>query len=323
MNSPTFTDIGIELPHGAYGEIDVPCPQCSPTRKKSRDKCLGVNTLDGTWYCHHCGWSGGLGTNSSGYGARLMPRASAPAPQRVYVMPPPVPEDPLPAQVIAWFATRGIPESVLAVAGIRWRDGAILFPYRRCGTLINIKHRTPDKRFWMVAGAERILYGVDHIRGAETICLVEGEIDKLSIDTTGGPATVSVPDGAPAVDARHYASKFSFLDATALAHLRAATTVLIATDMDAPGQKLADELARRIGYARCMRVSWHPYKDANDLLVAQGPTAVPDALAAAEPFPVSLDDEMPQRTRPMRPLPPGRGRRPVIALTPEEAMDAR
>jgi twinkle protein len=323
MNSPTFTDIGIELPHGAYGEIDVPCPQSSPTRKKSRDKCLGVNTLDGTWYCHHCGWAGALGLNGTGYGAPLRQRVAPSAPTRVYDMPRPLPEDPLPARVIAWFATRGIPQVVLDDAGIRWRGDAILFPYWRGGALVNVKHRTLNKRFWMVAGAERLLYGVDHISGAETICVVEGEIDKLSIDTAGGPATVSVPDGAPAVDARHYASKFSFLDETALAHLRAATTILIATDMDAPGQKLADELARRIGSATCKRVSWHLYKDANEMLVAQGPKAVLEALASAAPFLVSREDERPHGTRPVRMLPPVRGRRPIVALAPVEVTHAR
>jgi twinkle protein len=322
MKLATFTDIGIEVPHGAYGEIDVLCPQCSPTRKKSRDKCLSVNTLDGTWYCHHCGWASGLGANGSGYGARLMLRVSVPAAQRVTATPPPLPDDPLPAQVSAWFARRGIPQVVLDDAGIRWRDGAILFPYRRNGTLINVKHRTLDKRFWMVAGARRALYGLDAIRGADTICIVEGEIDQLSIDTVGGPPTVSVPDGAPPPDTKHYASKFSFLDETAMARVRAATTVLIGTDMDAPGERLAEELAQRIGYATCKRVSWHPFKDANEMLVAQGPQAILTALANAQPVLVPLEDEVPHGTRLVRMLPPGRGRRPIVDLSREEARHA-
>src|SRR5215213_1505991 len=106
------------------------------------------------------------------------------------------------------------------------------------------------------------------------VCVVEGEIDKLSVDTAGGPPTVSVPDGAPPPDAKHYASKFSFLNETAMTRLRAARTVLIGTDMDAPGERLAEELVQRFGYATCTRVSWHPYKDANEMLVAQGPAAV-------------------------------------------------
>src|SRR5690606_19067766 len=56
----TFADFGIELPHGACGEVDVTCPQCSPTRKKKHARCLSVNADKGTWMCQHCGWSGGL-----------------------------------------------------------------------------------------------------------------------------------------------------------------------------------------------------------------------------------------------------------------------
>jgi len=126
-------------------------------RKKSHDKCLSVNTLDGTWFCHHCGWAGALGPNGTGYGSRLRQRAITPPPERTRVIPAPLPEEPLPGSVIQWFASRGIPEPVLTAARIRWKDGAILFPYQRHGALINIKHRTLDKRFWMVAGAERIL----------------------------------------------------------------------------------------------------------------------------------------------------------------------
>lgn len=296
MIAQTLADVGIELPQGRAGEIDTTCPRCSPSRKKSRAKCLSVNTIDGTWYCHHCGFSGGPGTNPIGYGARLHHRIATPPAPRIYTTPKPPLALPLPEEAGAWFANRGIPESVLIAAGItagqEWCPQvghhvlAVRFPYLRDGHLINIKYRAlTEKHFWMVKGAERILYGLDDLLGADTICAVEGEMDKLSIDTAGGPPTFSVPDGAPAPDTRHYASKFSFLDETAMARLRAATTVLIATDMDPPGERLAQELARRIGYERCRRVSWHPYKDANEVLLALGPAAVRDALTNAHPIP--------------------------------------
>lgn len=59
-NALCFQDIGIALPVGAIGETRTTCPQCSHTRKKPRDPCLAVNVDEGTWYCHHCGWKGGL-----------------------------------------------------------------------------------------------------------------------------------------------------------------------------------------------------------------------------------------------------------------------
>ncbi len=55
-----WTDVDIAIPYGATGEVRTTCPQCSPSRRKSRDACLAVNVDAGTWYCHHCGWKGGL-----------------------------------------------------------------------------------------------------------------------------------------------------------------------------------------------------------------------------------------------------------------------
>lgn len=322
MTDQTFADVGIELPHGRAGEVDVICPQCSHERKKSRARCLSVNTERGTWLCHHCGWSGSLGTHERGSTWRHRSMAATPLP-RTFVTPQPLPDAPLPPMVIAWFAQRGIPEWVLREAGIRCVDGVVLFPYLRDGVLINVKSRTLDKRFWMVAGAERILYGLDGIANQPDLCIVEGEIDALSIRTAGGPPTLSVPDGAPPPDARHYASKFAFLGPDTLSRLRAATTILISTDMDAPGMRLAEELAQRLGYDRCVRVSWSPFKDANEMLVAEGPRAVRDALAAGKPFPVPPTVSAPQSVRPVRLLPPHRGRRAVVTLEPEGAVHAR
>lgn len=56
----TFEDVGIILPSDAAGEVSTTCPKCSPNRRKSRAPCLSVNTTEGAWLCHHCGWKGGL-----------------------------------------------------------------------------------------------------------------------------------------------------------------------------------------------------------------------------------------------------------------------
>jgi twinkle protein len=159
VTAKSWVDVGIDLPAGAIGEVDVLCPQCSHTRKKRTQRCLSVNTVTSTWHCHHCGWSGRIGTGGNSYGAPLRQRMPAPPPPRVFALPKPLPEDPLPAHVLRWFAEkRCIPESVVCEAGIRWANGAILFPYQRAGRVINVKHRLlASKRFWLTSGAERIL----------------------------------------------------------------------------------------------------------------------------------------------------------------------
>jgi putative DNA primase/helicase len=72
-----FADFGIALPYGSAGELRMPCPQCSPSRRKSRDACLAVNADTGTWYCHHCGWRGGLHGRSQAPGLSPLPRPPA------------------------------------------------------------------------------------------------------------------------------------------------------------------------------------------------------------------------------------------------------
>lgn len=60
-NFRSFYDVGIDIPLDSVGEeIRTTCPQCSHDRKKSRDRCLTVNRNKQVWFCHHCGWSGGL-----------------------------------------------------------------------------------------------------------------------------------------------------------------------------------------------------------------------------------------------------------------------
>src|SRR2546426_170883 len=56
----TWADFGIAIPYGTSGEVRIPCPQCSHTRRKSQDACLAVNIEKQTWMCWHCDWRGGL-----------------------------------------------------------------------------------------------------------------------------------------------------------------------------------------------------------------------------------------------------------------------
>jgi twinkle protein len=278
----TLADVGIEIPYNRSGEVDTVCPECSHTRKKSRQKCLSVNIDEGTWFCHHCGWKG------------TIKEGGLPPHQRVnktYVIPAPPPESVIPKVVVEWFKNeRGIDEWVLQDAHIT--AGAefchaqgktvmtMRFPYYRDGKLVNIKYRARPKDFWTTGGAEMCLYGYDDIKGQPIFILVEGEIDKLTIDQMQAYPCASVPNGT--------GSSLDFLQSGATERIFAeAEQVYIAVDMDEAGRKLADELARRIGHKKCKRVSWpQGCKDANETLLATGKTGVLDAIMDAEPYPV-------------------------------------
>ena len=281
----TYADFGIEVPAGSAGEIQTTCPECSSQRKKKTARCLSVNTDKAVWCCHHCGWSGSI--NDGGRQSPLL-HWQKPA----YRRPDPMPATDLPGKVVEWFASRGIPETVLKRNQIGYGQvympqleahvNAIRFPYYRGDGLVNIKHRDGKKHFRLEVGAERCLYGVNDL--GETTVIVEGEIDKLSLEAAGITACVSVPDGAPPPASRDYASKFSFLDADDLSGVR---EWIIATDSDEPGQRLEDELARRLGRDRCRRVRWPDgCKDSNDVLVKHGAAVLADCIEHAEPYPL-------------------------------------
>lgn len=283
----TFADFGITIPHNVTGECDTTCPQCSAQRKKRAARCLSVNIEKGTWLCHHCGFSGGLAEGER----RFDPAWRRPQ----YRRPGPLAAKPL-GTLESWFSERGIPGEVLSrnrVSAVtiympQAEDhvGAAAFPYYRGEELINVKYRDRNKNFRMEAGAERILYGLNDIQ-PERCVIVEGEIDKLSMEVAGLVSCVSVPDGAPSEVAKDYASKFSFLesDADAIAAVR---EWIIAVDNDGPGKRLEDELARRLGREKCRRVCWpSDCKDANDVLRSFGPDVLAECVDNAEPFPIA------------------------------------
>ncbi|KAF7121303.1 hypothetical protein RHSIM_Rhsim13G0124700 [Rhododendron simsii] len=235
---------------------------------------------------------------------------------------------PVGEKLISYFAERKISEDVLqrnAVMQISGNQNAIAFTYRRNEVLVTCKYRSLDKKFWQVlclivdfkhscdqfTGAgealrvavvihvllrekckERIFYGLDDIKGADEIIIVEGEIDKLSMEESGFLNCVSVPDGAPAkVSAKlpslEKDSGFQYLW-NCKEHLDKASRIILATDGDPPGNALAEELARRLGRERCWRVRWPKkgefsyYKDANEVLMNLGSAALRDVVHSAE-----------------------------------------
>ncbi|GAB4817546.1 hypothetical protein N2152v2_004592 [Parachlorella kessleri] len=183
----------------------------------------------------------------------------------------------------------GISQQRIYVPANRREETVVAFPYFREGQVINIKYRTLDKKFWQVKGAEKVLFGLDDVADAQEVVIVEGEIDKLSLEEAGFRNVVSVPDGAPArvregeVPPASEDTKFSYLWACR-AWLDQASKIVLATDNDAPGDALAEELARRLGRERCWRVRWpfnradHEYVAALEGVGSEGPTA--DAAAA-------------------------------------------
>ena len=279
MNSESLSDHGINLPTGSSGEVRVTCPQCSAKRTKSEDKCLAVNVDEGTWHCHHCGWRGGL---------KKQRNWLAPEKKKVFKAPDYKNEGSAPPELIRWFNRRGISTATVERASITLKDGWIKIPYFRGVDVVNIKYRhIEEKKFRQEKGAEKIVYG-EHLCGSDRTALVwvEGEVDALACFEAGIPCTVSVPDGAPMPNTKSYTTKFSYLEACS-GFVSEFDTHIIATDADGPGDKLGDELARRLGVEKCKKVEWpEGCKDANDVLMKHDAVRLRECIFSANRFPV-------------------------------------
>ena len=288
MNSTkTFADFGIQI---AANEARTICPQCSPGRTKKYDKCLAVDQEKGVWFCHHCGWHGGIGGTD---GEREVAKKTLQLPHFVQSEI----ED---EKVLDWFKGRGIGKATLAAfhvkSGPAWMHGqngggqtnTIQFPFYLGGQVVNVKYRTGDKRFRQEKNAKKCFYNFDMAMqsNSDRLIIVEGEMDCLSLYEAGFRSVVSVPDGAPSPDAQTYATKFDFLHG-AEPMFEKFKYVVLAVDNDAPGLKLQEELCRRIGLDKCLKVFWPDgCKDANDVLMKYGTDDLHRCIKEAAFFPV-------------------------------------
>lgn len=270
----SFADAGIDLPWRASGEIDTTCPQCSGGRKKPRQKCLSVNVDEGVWRCHHCHWADRLWTPEPVF-------ARKPAHTLNVRKPAPVPDE-LHPNAIAWLAERGIPENIVRANGIRATADEVIFPYYVNGEHVNNKYRAyPEKGgFRNDKGTDPSFFNIDGVGESESVVLVEGELDVLSIQVAGiSTPVISVPNGTGSKLDRCFANAGDTFDSV--------QRVVLAGDADEPGKKLMDEMARRIGRERCFTVEWPKgCNDANDTLLTWGADIVADCVTHATPYPI-------------------------------------
>lgn len=250
-----FADI--DLSGQISGEIKTICPNCSHTRKKKTDRCLSVNIDKRLFKCWHCGIAGGENGNGFIYQKPEFRRVAPPNP------------------VLEWFQERGITKATLDDFDISFEDGWISYPYKENGNVVHIKYRTRDKKFKSTKDSKHILYNIDSVTDADKIIIVEGENDVLALYEAGYENVVSVPDGAQSLGWYKHAEKY----------FENVKEFVIAVDNDEPGQKLAQEIARRIGRYKCKIVDWGAGKDANDVLARFDKNAVRQAIGNAHSIP--------------------------------------
>lgn len=260
------------------GQRRIVCPFCATQRKRmnqtSKTMSLKIDNEGYAYTCWHCSASGGERFDHT------IPRGNPVSkPQTVAVLS----EDGL-----SYLLTkRGISHATSMTAGlfqesawIREAQGEIPcvgFPYfDERGTRTGAKLRAIKTKGFTMQGQARAFFGQERLVPGEPIVICEGEIDALSITEAGIVNGVSVPHGAPPA-AKPGAAPSDANDKrlecvwNARGLLQGAPKVIIAVDNDAPGEALAEELARRIGKAKCWRVRWPDgIKDANEFLLTHG-----------------------------------------------------
>ncbi len=297
--------LGIDVRGRTSGQTKTVCPKCSHTRRNKAEPCLSVNLDANTFHCFHCGWAGpekgyakerGM-AGDAGVGTRLRPEEREKP--KSYRKPEPPPRAPEQDRMIEFFTARGIRAETVHAYGIyqgsyTTKDGktiqSICFPYHVHDELVNIKHRFPNKRFAMESGAELTFYNLDRVQGAETVIVVEGEMDVLAMAEAGYTTVISPPNGAPSINTDIENASLDYLKSGEKVFAQA-RRVILAGDMDEPGRRYMDELARRVGKGKCWRVTWPDgCKDANDVLMSDGfeggVSGIRAALDMAEPYPV-------------------------------------
>jgi twinkle protein len=220
------------------GDHKLLCPRCSHRRKHRKDPCLSLTIERGraVWKCHRCEWSGGV--RESG-GRQDQPR------RRAHPVRPKMSLTEPTTGVIRWLADRGISEEVarrnrvgsalVYIPALKAETDCIAFPYFRNGELINIKFRAlASKALAQVKDAEAILYGIDDITKTEAI-IVEGELDKLSLEMADFNNVISVPNGAHSTARQDKDSaSFAYL-ANCEKYLSCVKRFILAVDADAKG----------------------------------------------------------------------------------------
>lgn len=286
------TDVVVEMQD--QNAIRTLCPHCSSDRKTEKHRrtpVLRVNLDTGVCHCYHCGQEWRM--DSKEYlkqreQALLMaktrtaynrPRTAKPTAGAAFS-----------AENVSFLTqTRGIPmdivyrlhvtEQMEYMPQTKKEERCIVFNYMEQGFLVNQKFRDAKKNFKMVQGAELIPYNVDSCLGQEELIVVEGEFDALAFATAGFTSVISIPSGANGNT--DWMNRFWDL------YFSDKKRVYIATDMDAPGMKAAEELIRRFGPEVCLRVGFtEGCKDANDELLRTGTEGLRQRIREAEAVPM-------------------------------------
>lgn len=186
---------------------------------------------------------------------------------------------------IEYMKSRGISEEITRKYEITSKpdqESVIVFPFKNeDGVLTFVKYRnssfvkgeTQGSKEWCEADTQPILFGMNHCSDGGTLVMTEGQIDSLSLAEAGIENAVSVPTGKNGFTWRPYCWDF----------LAKFDELIVFGDREGEQITLLDEMSKMFhGTVKFVPPeAYHGFKDANELLQAEGPEAVRNAVNSA------------------------------------------
>ena len=183
------------------------------------------------------------------------------------------------------FQERDIKKTVAAHYGVKVsyaEDGTIashFYPYTKDGVVVAYKERKLPKKFVIHGDFKDVqFFGQNTVAGGKRIIIAEGELDALAVAQAQYDKYQRF---YPAVAVPSASSKSLILSQREW--LRGFDEVVLAFDMDEPGQKAAQEAAKIIGYDK-VKVCTFPEKDPCDVLMKHGSDALMKCIFDAKQF---------------------------------------
>jgi twinkle protein len=247
------------------------CPKCPEEGKTNlKDTCLSVNTQTKLVNCHKCGWA-------AYYGEPTFKKNEV-----VYKLPETKNLTELSKDHLNFFTQRRISQQTILRNEIKTAKGNyIAFQYKEGDIVVNIKYRTPEKKFMQSPEAKQTMYKYNDILGKKEIILCEGEIDALSWEEAGFLNATSVSQGAPnekdiSVE-KKLACVYNCFDIFEQAEI-----IYLSVDGDINGQRLQRELIKIFTAEKVKIISHFDKKDANDVLLWYGKEKLLEAFKSAK-----------------------------------------
>lgn len=193
-------------------------------------------------------------------------------------------------KAVKWFESRGLSQETINHFKIGYGNefmpqksanvNVVMFPYFKNGECVNIKYRDGAKNFKMAKNAELVFFNMECTKDFDEVYVTEGELDAMTLHQCGFPNVISVPNGAGVSK-----NNLQYID-NSFVQIEMIKRFHIATDNDAAGRRLREDLLERFGIDKCDYIIFKDCKDANDCLLKYGQGEVALACNNKQEFPI-------------------------------------